>query len=156
MSTTTSTTLSFIDSMCRIQYRPAPPTTAATAGFSPSLMSIPRPHIWQITQCLVFLVGCSSAVLHLFIKHRVTGQRVYNLCLSNMGQELAVVINCNYLTPLMPLTPLFVGFFTRSFILERNSSSSNKTVAVRIGAIKSPTVPCRIMVYIYVCGKEDS
>ena len=65
----------------------------------------------QITQ---FLVGGSGAAIHLFIKYRASGEGgEYVRCLSHMGQELAVVINCVYLTP---LTFLFVRFFIRSYL----------------------------------------
>lgn len=65
----------------------------------------------QITQ---FLVGGSGAAIHLFIKYRASGEDgEYVRCLSHMGQELAVVINCVYLTP---LTFLFVRFFIRSYL----------------------------------------
>lgn len=64
----------------------------------------------QITQ---FLVGGSGAAIHLFIKYQAAAGGEYVRCLSHMGQELAVVINCVYLTP---LTYLFVRFFIRSYI----------------------------------------
>ena len=72
----------------------------------------------QITQ---FLVGGSGAAIHLFIKYRASGEDgEYVRCLSHMGQELAVVINCVYLTP---LTFLFVRFFIRSYLSPRKGGA---------------------------------
>jgi len=86
----------------------------------------------QITQ---FLVGGSGAAIHLFIKYRATGQGEYVRCLSHMGQELAVVINCIYLTP---LTYLFVRFFIKSYILGGKSSSRSETAAAGVKTAASP------------------
>ena len=57
-----------------------------------------------------------------------------------MGQELAVVINCIYLTP---LTYLFVRFFIRSYILGGKSSSSSGTTAAEVKTVAPPPPPSR-------------
>lgn len=72
----------------------------------------------QITQ---FLIGGSGAAIHLFIKYNAGAG--YVKCLSNTAQELAVVINCVYLTP---LTWLFVRFFIRSYITGRGGKRGGK------------------------------
>ncbi|KAF8462722.1 ELO family [Kalaharituber pfeilii] len=75
----------------------------------------------QITQ---FLVGGSTAASYLFIKYRASSDGEYVKCLSTLGEELAVIINVAYLTP---LTYLFVRFFIRSYIRGGKSASAGKS-----------------------------
>lgn len=86
----------------------------------------------QITQ---FLVGGSGAAIHLFIKYRASGEDgEYVRCLSHMGQELAVVINCVYLTP---LTFLFVRFFIRSYLSPGKSGAKKVEKQRAVNEVKA-------------------
>ena len=76
----------------------------------------------QITQ---FLVGGSGAAAYLFVKYRASANAPFQKCLGTIGEELAVVINVLYLTP---LTYLFVRFFIRSYLKSNSAPKGEKKV----------------------------
>jgi hypothetical protein len=78
----------------------------------------------QITQ---FLVGGSSAALYLFIMYSPSANAPFQKCLSSIGEEMAVVINVLYLTP---LTYLFLRFFIRTYLKSNSAPKGQKKVDV--------------------------
>lgn len=89
--------------------------------FSLSCLKIRLP-IWfkqslTTLQILQFIIGGSTAVIHLFIRYYDLNNNTFKSCISTSEQAVAVYINVFYLAP---LTLLFAAFYVDSYKRKRN------------------------------------